>query len=257
MLVAFGTDNPEASRAFGEIEKRVREKYSGVEVRWAFSSVTMRSRLAAAGKPVDSPETALSRLMDAGYNQVALLSLHVVHGMEFEQLARNAAQFAGMSGGFQKILTARPLLGNHVDMSRVARILCRRHDPRTEPGTGVVFIGHGNKRHHSDAVYMAMNALCNSCDKRVFVGTVEGHPNPDELIPALQAAGIRRVRLVPLMTVAGGHVRKDMAGDGPQSWKSILEKNEIVSEPLFSGLAEDPDIVSIWLEHLDEVFSKL
>ncbi|MGA2224331.1 MAG: sirohydrochlorin cobaltochelatase [Syntrophobacteraceae bacterium] len=55
LLVAFGTSVPEAARAFGEIEKRVREKYPGIEVRWAFTSKTIRSRAAAQGTKLDSP----------------------------------------------------------------------------------------------------------------------------------------------------------------------------------------------------------
>jgi sirohydrochlorin cobaltochelatase len=94
-------------------------------------------------------------------------------------------------------------------------------------------------------------------DKRLFAGTVEGHPAPDQILPKLQAAKIRRVRLVPLMTVAGDHVRKDISGDKPGSWKSVLAKSGIDSESLLSGLAQNSEIVSVWLDHLEDIISRL
>ena len=66
-----------------------------------------------------------------------------------------------------------------------------------------------------------------------------------------------KARLIPLMTTAGYHARMDMAGENPESWQSVLSQNGVVSEPILRGLAEDPDIVSVWLDHLEEVFSKL
>lgn len=256
LLVAFGTGVPEAAKAFDEIEKRVREKYKDTEVRWAFTSKIIRSRLSVQGKSLDSPETALSRLMSEGYTQAAILSLHVVPGEEFHDLFRNVMQFAAMSGGFEKVLVARPLLANYYDMTRVADILSHQFTPRGED-EGVLFIGHGNSNHPSDAIYVAMNSLMADRDKRLFVGTVEGHPTPDQILPKLRAAQIRKVRLIPLMTIAGDHVRKDIAGDAPESWKSILSKNGIEGEALLSGLAQSPEIVTVWLDHLEDVISKL
>ncbi|MHC1727971.1 MAG: sirohydrochlorin cobaltochelatase [Syntrophobacteraceae bacterium] len=255
LLVAFGTGVPEAAKALDEIDAKVREKYQGTEVRWAFTSRTIRSRLAAEGKHMDSPETALSRLMEEGFTHAALLSLHVVPGEEFHDLWRNAMRFSEMSAGFEKVVVARPLLGNYDDMFRVAGILSEKNAGQS-PGEGVLFIGHGNARHPSDAIYIAMNSLL--MDRGPFyAGTVQGHPTPAELLPKLKSAKLRKLKLIPLMTVAGDHARKDMAGDDPGSWKSILSENGIECEAVFQGLAQEPEVVQVWLDHLEEAFSKL
>jgi sirohydrochlorin cobaltochelatase len=59
------------------------------------------------------------------------------------------------------------------------------------------------------------------------------------------------------MTVAGDHVRKDISGDKPGSWKSVLAKSGIDSESLLSGLAQNSEIVSVWLDHLEDIISRL
>lgn len=252
LVVAFGTSVPEASKALDEIDAVVREKYQGAEIRWAYTSRTIRSRLAAQGKHFDSPETALAKLMDEGFTHVALLSLHVVPGEEFHDLYRNATRFSQM--GFERVTVARPLLGNYDDMFRVSAILSKKH-AALEPGEGVLFIGHGNARHPSDAIYIAMNSLLMDLGP-FYAGTVQGHPAPAELLPKLKAAKLRKVKLIPLMTVAGDHARKDMAGDDPESWKSVLSQNGIECEALFRGLAQEHEIVQVWLDHLEEAFAK-
>ncbi len=257
LLVAFGTSVPEAAQALTEIEKKVREKYAGTELRWAYTSKTIRSRNAAQGKVMDSPETALAKLMDDGYTHVAVLSLHVVPGQEFHDLHRNAMRFSEMTGGFEKIVVARPLLGNYDDMTRTADVLSKIFATSAGSGEGVIFVGHGNASHPSDAIYVAMDSLFRTRGENLFVGTVQGHPTPEELLPKLTAAKIRKVRLIPLMTVAGDHARKDMAGEDQGSWKSFLAANGIESEGVFIGLAQRPEIVSIWIDHLDEIISKM
>ncbi|MEM5788051.1 MAG: sirohydrochlorin cobaltochelatase, partial [Syntrophobacteraceae bacterium] len=252
LIVAFGTSVPEAAVALHEVENRVRKSHREMEVRWAYTSKTIRSRFAAGGKTIDSPETALSRLMGEGYTHVGVLSLHVVPGKEFHDLFSNAMRFAQMRGGFEKIRVARPLLGNHEDLSRVADALCARFS-LADSLEGVVFIGHGNRRHPSDALYIAMDSLLRDRNPNLFAGTVQGNPSPEQIIPKLRAAGIRKVRLIPLMTTAGDHVRKDMAGDIPGSWKSLLAENSIESDALISGLVEYPEIVDVWMDHLHEI----
>ena len=47
--------------------------------------------------------------------------------------------------------------------------------------------------------------------KNVFVYTVEGTPNLEQVIPQLKLHGIKHVTLMPFMMVAGDHANNDMA----------------------------------------------
>ncbi|MBW1962665.1 MAG: sirohydrochlorin cobaltochelatase, partial [Deltaproteobacteria bacterium] len=44
--------------------------------------------------------------------------------------------------------------------------------------------------------------------------------------------------------------RNDMAGDGADSWKSILTRAGIKCIPIMKGTAEYNDFVEIWVSHL-------
>jgi len=252
LLTAFGTSVPEAMKAFDNIEAKARSTFPDVEIRWAFTSKIIRAKLAKQGKHLDSPEAALAKLMSEGFTHVAVLSLQTIPGEEFHELVQNARLFGQMSGGFEKILVARPLLSSAQDMETVADVLLNSI-PGRKPTDAIVLMGHGTEHHPSDALYLAMNAVFQQKDPRTFVATVEGKMTIEEVIPKLKELKVKKVYLVPLMLVAGDHARNDMAGDEPDSWKSILTKNGFACEPVLKGTAEYPQVVDVWIDHLKAI----
>ena len=255
LLAAFGTTVPEAQKALDQVELRVREAFPGVEIRWGYTSSIVRNKLAKQGKVLDSPETALAKLMDDGFTHVAVLSLHTIPGEEFHDLSRNAHFFGQMAGGFEKILVAWPLLSSHDDMARVAKAMIRHIPAGRKPQDAVLLMGHGSAKHPSDAIYLAMNQMFQDLDRNVYVATVEGYPTLNDILPKLEEKKIKKVYLMPFMAVAGDHARNDMAGDEPDSWKSVLGKKGYTCEAVLKGTAEYPEIVDVWLDHLRAVLA--
>jgi len=254
LLVAFGTSVPEAQKVFERIDEQTRKAFSDVEIRWAFTSKIIRAKLAREGKMLDSPEMAMAKLMNDGYTHLAVLSLQTIPGEEFHELYQNAHLFGQMAGGFEKILVARPLLSSAKDMENVAGTLMK-NIPGRKPADAVVFMGHGTGHHPADAIYLAMNQVFQEIDSRAFVRTVEGNLTIETLLPKLKQLKIKKVYLAPLMSVAGDHARNDMAGDEPDSWKSILTRNGYQCETILKGTADYPEIVAVWLDHLRTVLA--
>ncbi len=126
LLVAFGTTVSEAQKAYDQVDAMVKKAFPGIEARWAYTSKIVRAKLARQGTQLDSPETALARLMDEGFTHVAVLSLHVIPGIEFHDLHRNAQLFSQMAGGLERVVVARPLLSSHEDMEQVATALLKK-----------------------------------------------------------------------------------------------------------------------------------
>jgi sirohydrochlorin cobaltochelatase len=257
LLVAFGTSVPEAQKAYDQTDAAVRKAFPGIEVRWAYTSKIIRGKLSKEGKQLDSPEMALARMMDEGFTNVAVLSLHVIPGIEFHDLHTNAKLFSQMSGGFKRVLVARPLLSSHEDMTKVAAALLKKIPTGRKPEDILLFMGHGSEKHPSDAIYAAMNYVFEELDSNVFVATVNGYPSLKDLLPKIAERKAGKAFLIPLMTVAGDHALNDMAGDQPESWKSVLSGKGLACEIVLSGMAEYPEIVEVWLDHLREVFSQL
>jgi len=254
LLVAFGTSVPEARKALDRIETRVREAFPGVEARWAYTSSIVRAKLAGEGVAIDSPEVALAKLMNEDYTHVAVMSLHTIPGEEFHDLYVNAHLFKQMAGGFDRLLVARPLLSSHEDMVRVARAMLEHVPEDRRPDDTVLLMGHGSEHHPADAVYGAMNQVFQELDSNVHVATVEGYPTLKSLLPLLKQKRSKKVYLLPFMSVAGDHAVNDMAGDEPDSWKSVLTQEGFECVAVLKGTAEYPGVVDVWLDHLRGAF---
>ena len=93
--------------------------------------------------------------------------------------------------------------------------------------------------------------------KNVFVYTVEGTPNLEQVIPQLKLHGIKHVTLMPFMMVAGDHANNDMAGNEPDSHKSILEKEGFKVDTYLHGLGENQNIRNLFVERANESWDAL
>ena len=253
LLTAFGTSVPEAQGALENIERKVRVAFPGVEVRWAYTSEIIRRKLAKQGKVLLSPVEALAKMREEGFTHVGLQSLHTIPGQEYHDVLRMAHAFKAMPGNM-KVLVGNPLLSSHEDMQRTTEAMLAAIPEKRKPGEAVILMGHGT-HHPANAYYPALQYYLWKKDPNVFMGTVEGAPSLEDVQAELFARDIQKAWLMPFMSVAGDHARNDMAGDEPDSWKSILTKAGVQCTPILKGTAEYDGIVAIWVDHLKTVMS--
>jgi len=249
LLVTFGTSVAGADKGYAQVEKMVREAYPGMEVRWAYTSRIIRHKLAKQGRVLDSPALALARMGDEGFTAVAVQSLHMIPGEEYEDLVSVARAMAGQSECPEKIVVGDPLLVHPADLERAAEAMLDSVPKERKPGDAVVFMGHGTP-HLANVFYPAMQVEFWKKDPNAIVGTVEGSPSVDDVLAQLKARKLRKAYLVPLMSVAGDHAHNDMAGEEPDSWASVLKRAGIATVPVFRGAAEIEAVGRIWLDHL-------
>ncbi len=256
LLVAFGSSYPQAQASFESIEALAKKSFPETPVRWAFTSRIIRSKLAKEGKDLHSPATALARMRDEGFTRVAVQSLHTIPGAEFHDLQSIVKGFQSMSGGFEQLLLGRPLLAAPEDLKRVQQAMLENIPPERKAEEAVIFMGHGT-HHPSNAFYPAMAYGLQQKDQNIYLGVVEGSPTLEDLLPELKAKGTQKAYLMPFMSVAGDHVRNDMAGEGPESWKSVLNRAGIETEPVLRGTAEFDNLVAVWIDHLRKTMNEL
>lgn len=255
LLVAFGTSVPEARKALDRIDEQVKKTFPNVKVTWAYTSKIIRKKLAKQGEILDPPTVALAKLIEDGYTKILVASLHTLPGAEFHDLGRDVEAFqsiAGRSGG--KVFLSRPLLSSSDNMEAVAKAVIKEVPKSRKPADAVLLMGHGSEHHPGDAVYAALNYWMEGIDPRVFVGTVEGRPRIEYIIPKLKKIGTKKVFLMPLMAVAGDHARNDLCGEEEDSWKSILKKDGFQVECVLKGTGEMPGVVEVWLANMKRAY---
>lgn len=256
LLVSFGTSYANAQSAFDHIDAQVKKTFPGVEVRWAFTSNIIRNILKKRGQTIDSPAEALARMGADGFTRIAVQSLHIIPGKEFEDLEKTVNSFNHIPGNAEKILLGKPLLYHHEDIVETCAALRSILPAGRISSDAVVLMGHGTA-HASNIYYPGVQYYLWQQLPLLFLGTVEGYPGLKEIISELEERKVKTIWLMPFMSVAGDHVQNDMAGDEPDSWKSQLEAAGFTVNPILKGLAEYDAIDAIWINHLKEVVDEL
>ncbi len=249
LIVAFGTSVEQARVAYEQVEKQVTAAFPDRKVVWGWSARTL---LKKTDPPRLTPQQALAELAAEGIKSVDVLSLHVIPGAEYADLERTVRAFEGLPKGLTRIRLAPPLLHNTESLHAAAKALLRAN-PHAED-EALLFVGHGSRR--AGVYYPALQYYLHSLDPKAFVGCVEGDPDFDAVLKSLKAGSIRKVRLAPLMTVAGDHALNDLFGPEKTSWLERLQIAGIKVETSIKGLGEDPAFVTLWLEGLKTAAEK-
>ncbi len=250
LLIAYGPSSLQGRAALGGFDARVRAAFPGLPVRWAYSSLLMRQRLAEARQKSDSVAKALQRLRLEKFSSVAVQALQTIRGAEHTQV-RLAVEDA--DGPDFRVRLGEPLLSSDEDVLAAARAVTRHLPPERLAGEDVVLMGHG-ARHEASSSYRSLDAAVRLLDEHVHVGVMNGENDLEALLPRLQSS---RVWLLPLLSVIGRHAQEDMAGGDARSWRGRIEAAGHVCVPVLRGLAEYDDFAALWLRHLERAVAAL
>ena len=248
LVVSFGTTYHDTlEKNIAAIERDLAAAFPDRDLYRAFTSGMILRRLRERdGLAIDNTQEALERLARAGYTDVVLQSTHVMNGEERDKMMAHALPFVER---FQSLTFGAPLLTEIEDYHAAARALLARL-PEKREDSAIVYMGHGTE-HHANAVYALLEYVLHDMGRTdIHIGTVEGYPGFEEVCRRLEEqGGVKNVLLVPLMVVAGDHARNDLAGEEPDSWKSLLTERGYAVSCQIEGLGENPAIRAIFVDH--------
>jgi sirohydrochlorin cobaltochelatase len=187
-------------------------------------------------------------MQDEGFTHVAAQTLHTIGGEEYHDLRRTVTAF-NLMGEMERVILGYPLLATQDDMARTVDAVLSIVPENRKRDEAVVLMGHGT-HHPSNAFYAALMFQIQRRDPNIFIGCVEGYPEIDDIQTMLEERRIKKVYLMPFMSVAGDHAKNDMAGDEPDSWKSILTAAGYECDIILKGTAEYDVFVDIWVDHI-------
>lgn len=241
LVVSFGTSYHETiEKNIAAAERAIAAALPDRTLFRAFTSGMILRKLARRdGLLIDDVPQALERIAAEGYTDVVVQPTHILPGEEYAKLLALAAPYAPR---FAALRYGKPLLTGWRDYLEVARVLMEEL-PAPAEGEAVLLMGHGTE-HPVNAAYAQLEYVLHDAGwDRAFVGTVEGYPALDQVLRRLaEYPSVTRVRLYPLMLVAGDHATNDMAGPDPDSWRSRLEAAGYAVSCHLQGLGESPGI---------------
>lgn len=247
LCVSVGTTAP-AADGITAVETALRQAAPDCWFARAYTNGGIRRVLAARGQPVDSLPEALERLKQQGCRQVLVQPTHFLYGTEYETLR---TQVQAAESEFAVLRLGRPLLAGTDDVQALAKAVMQAYPPQS--GEALVLVGHGTDQ-FAGVVYPALQtAFWLAGRQDVLVGTVEGWPGQPEVLAQLQKSGVRAVHLAPLMLAAGRHARRDIAGNAPASWQSVLQTAGYSVRVTLRGLGELPTVQELYRQRLREM----
>jgi len=254
LVVSFGTSYNDSRRlTIGAIESALQEAFPDWSVRRAFTSqIIIDHVMQRDGEAIDNVREALDRAANNGVKTLLVQPTHLMHGFEYNDLKNELAEYAD---AFDKIVLAEPLLNIDRDFDMVAEALVAATADYDNGETAICFMGHGTEA-ESNEVYAKMQTILTEAGcEHTYVGTVEATPSVEDVLKQVQAGSYKRVVLRPLMIVAGDHANNDMAGDEPDSWKSVFTGAGYEVKCVVEGLGQLPAIRELIVEHTREAMA--
>ena len=276
LVVSFGTSyNDSRAQDIQGIEEALEQAYPDWSVRRAFTAQIIINHVQARdGEVIDNMEQALDRAVANGVKQLVVQPTHLMHGSEYDEMMDAVEAYRSQ---FESVAVAEPLLGEvgndatviNPDKAAVAQAITAAAladagydslETAAADGTAFVFLGHGTA-HVAKVSYSQMQTQLDTLGyDNAWIGTVEGKPedtSAEAVIEAVKAAGYTKVVLRPLMVVAGDHANNDMAGEDPDSWKSLFTAAGLEVEVQIAGLGSVPAVQQLYVDHTGEAMASL
>ncbi len=261
LVMTFGTTFTDTrAKTIDAVEADIQKAFPNIPVFEAYTSHIIIDRVKAnEGIHKLTPEEAFAKLKAEGYTRVAVVSLDVIPGIEFAYDSIVTKEYAK---DFKEISIATPLMyyqGTEGEVDQVVDFIkaLSAQLPKMGPEDATLLMAHGTP-HPANAYYSVIQDRLGELGmNNVFVYSVEGRPNLEDVIPKLKAKGFKNVTLMPIMMVAGDHANNDMAGDEEDSHKSILTKEGFKVGAYIHGLGENQNIRTLYVQRAQEAVAAL
>ena len=194
LVMSFGTTFTDTrAKTIDATVNAIKANHPGVKVVTAFTSHIIIDRIKAKeGITYPTPEEALAQLKAEGYSRVAMASLDIIPGIEYDY--KNAV-YQTHKNNFKKATFSTPLMywqgqeGQADDITATMEALSTQF-PKLGKNDAVLVMAHGTP-HPANAYYAVMQDRLEELGyDNVLIFSVEGWPHLDTVIPKLKAKGI-------------------------------------------------------------------
>ena len=279
ILAIFGATTVEALPAFTAIGDRCRAAFPDCAIRFACTSDAIRlvwqrraadpeyrrlhPQIPAEFFSLPGVLAAAGQARDQGQRQLVIQPVHVTPAEEYHDLlacVRGLASIGAVNprrAPFQALALGRPLLGGGIhhpypdDITSVVEALAGDAELAQREKAVLLYAGHGNPFFPVEGLYLEFAAQMRTLypDVVTEIACLEGFPSLSDAMARLTAHEGRRIIIRPLLVAAGTHARRDLAGNGPASWRHRLVQAGWQVIPVLTGLGELAAIADIFVRH--------
>lgn len=251
VIAAFGSTR-KGRAVFQRFHEQVKLRFPDHDLHWAYTSKIIRQKTGGLGL-----RETLDNLQAAGYSSAAILPLQVFPGSEYQRICDTCSEYGDL-----QIVIGETLMQN---IDHIEDVLAVVEKDFLKPDQGLNLLAlHGTTTQGDEAraAYLHITEMVTKRYDNAEAATLEGESNHEELFTEIaenaRNKGYQRVRIIPMLLLAGMHVEKDLMGEGA-SWRNRLEQQGLTVECLqvehggenyFKSLASYPEIEQFYLQRL-------
>lgn len=249
MAVSFGTSYEETRKLTIEaFEQSLAEHFANLPLYRAWTSGMIIKKIRERdGIIVNKVSEALQQIKEDGFDEILVQPSHILEGMEYEKIVE---QLTLGKSDFESIKLGRGLLYDDDSYIEVSKAISDIFSDVTEK-EALLLVGHGSS-HKMDISYEKLEkAMSDAGHKNFIIGTIEGNFDMERAISKLKEISPDRVRLAPLLIVAGDHALNDIGGDDEDSYKMQLKAAGFDVKCVLKGLGEYRQIRDIFIRRAE------
>lgn len=216
VIATFGTSS-RGQAAMDRVKQYLARDFADYQIYWSYTSEIIRRK-----KRLPSLQETLAKVEADGYRKAVVQPLHIFPGTEYQQLMESSLYFPGL-----RIIVSETLCHRWDFVEEVLEIVAADFLSGEKELNLLALHGTPLAADPVNTVYLGMQHLVNGLYNNVMAATVEGVPHIGAVAKSIarQHAKVKyaRIRLIPMMFVAGIHVEDDLMGE-EDSWRNIFEE---------------------------------
>lgn len=249
VIVSFGTANLEGLKVLEDFEEEIRKSFNDkYYVCKAFTSSMISTILFNKyGKIVPRLEEVLFNLSNDKYREVYIQPLHIIEGSEFLSIQKTIKEY---DYSFSKITLGKVILGSEEKLLHEGcKLIVDSMDEDLKKTQNIVLVGHGSKSIDTESYEELKNTFIKKGFRSVYMGTLEGEVKKDDILKELLNNNIEEVSIAPILMLPGNHIKRDILGDR-NSWKNLMEENNIKVNPVEKSLLEYREVREFYINEI-------
>jgi len=252
VIAAFGSSR-RGKAALDSFDEKARHYFQNHRIYWGYTSKIIREK---TGTP--SLHEVLAKVEADGYRKAVVLPLQIFPGAEYRDISETALNFPGL-----RIMVGETLMHRWEFVEDVLEVVAEDFLP---PEEGLNFLALHGTSIVADPVnsgYLGFAQLAADKYPNVLAASLEGVPDAGAVLARIERENLadrfERLRIIPMMFIAGLHVEDDLMGR-QKSWKSRLEglgfavecnKINLNGEEYYKSLASYNDIQRFYIERIE------
>lgn len=230
------------------MDKRIKEAFPGLVVRWSFFDIGSEQVDAFVAKDKRmSPKQMLDQMEEEEITHLAILPLSIIPGETYTRLVWMVDTLKKMPTKFRKISLARPFFGAPEDIRRTCQTVLNILPGHAKKGEAVVLFFEEQSR-LGDYIYPGIQYYFWQLDESVFIGTAGTTPGMQDVFRSLKHSSAADVYLVPFLPYQTPALA---------AWKTALEDNGYRVRPIKEPVIGQRKALDVMISRLKGAMDEL